>query len=118
MLSLKLNVMVKHAAGREVGAIFSALADPTRRTIMDRLATGEATVGELAVSFTISLPAISRHLKVLERCGLMQRRVSGRIHYCRLLPKPLRFAQEWLDRYRAFWEQQLDLLAGIFGESK
>jgi DNA-binding transcriptional ArsR family regulator len=98
----------------EVGVIFAALADPTRRAIMEHLATGEATVGELAAPFAVSLPAISRHLKVLERCGLMQRRISGRIHYCQLLAEPLHSAQAWLDRYHAFWEQQLDSLTDLF----
>ena len=75
--------------------------------MVDRLAAGELTVSELAAPFSISLPAVSKHIKVLERSGLLQRRVDGRVHSCRLLPESLRLAQEWIDHYRMFWDQQL-----------
>lgn len=80
---------------------------------MDQLARGESTVGQLAAPFAVSLPAISRHVRVLEQSGLLRRRVSGRVHHCSLVPERLRLAQQWLDRYRAFWDQQLDSLADL-----
>jgi DNA-binding transcriptional ArsR family regulator len=89
---------------------FSALADPTRRAILARLALGEATVGELAAPFPISAPAISRHLKVLEEARLIARTKYGQSHVCRLNPEGLKSAQEWLDHYRAFWGGAFDRL--------
>lgn len=94
----------------ELNALFSALADPTRRAIVARLAEGEATVSELASPFAMSLPAISKHLRVLERAGLLQRDVRGRVHHCRLQGRPLRDAAQWLAEYRAYWEGQLERL--------
>ena len=91
-------------------ATFSALSDPTRRAIVARLAAGEATVGELASPFRISLPAISKHLRVLEDAGLLAREKIGRTHHCRLNAAPLRDATAWLMRYRQFWEDQFDAL--------
>ncbi|GAB4347018.1 MAG: metalloregulator ArsR/SmtB family transcription factor [Gammaproteobacteria bacterium] len=91
--------------------VFSALADPTRRAILARLRSGEQTVGELAAPFGVSLPAISKHLRVLERAGLIRRRITGRTHRCSLDPLPLASAEEWLAHYRAFWEPRLDSLA-------
>ena len=90
---------------------FAALADPTRRAILARLTGGQASVGELAAPFDMSLPAVSKHLKVLEGAGLIERRRDGRTHYCRVNAAPLRDADEWLARYRAFWEGSLDSLA-------
>jgi DNA-binding transcriptional ArsR family regulator len=90
--------------------VFSALADPTRRAMVGRLAHGECTVTDLARPFPISLPAISKHLKILERAGLVERRIEGRIHHCRLAPQPLQDATEWLQACRAYWEQRLDAL--------
>ncbi|HKM63686.1 MAG TPA: metalloregulator ArsR/SmtB family transcription factor [Acidisphaera sp.] len=89
---------------------FSALADPTRRTILARLAQGEATVGELAEPFAISLPAISRHLRVLEDASLIVRERQGQHRVCRLQPEPLANASEWLDAYRRFWSEAFDRL--------
>lgn len=94
-----------------LGLTFSALADPTRRAILAQLATGEATVGELAKPFAISLPAISRHLKVLEQAELIERRRDGQMRRCRLDPRPLDEAAEWLSFYRHFWTASLDRLA-------
>lgn len=90
---------------------FAALADPTRRAILARLARGETSVGDLAQPFDISAPAISRHLKVLERAGLVERRVDAQWRLCRLRGEPMREARDWLERYRAFWEESLDRLA-------
>jgi DNA-binding transcriptional ArsR family regulator len=89
---------------------YAALADPTRRAILARLALGEATVGEIAQPFPISGPAISRHLKVLEEADLIARTRRGQQLVCRLNPQGLKSAQEWLDHYRAFWTGALDRL--------
>jgi DNA-binding transcriptional ArsR family regulator len=86
----------------------SALADPTRRAILARLAQGEATVNELAEPFEISLPAISRHLKVLEGAGLISRGRNAQWRPCRLEATPLRAVDDWLERYRRFWEGSFD----------
>ncbi|MGH9367505.1 MAG: ArsR/SmtB family transcription factor [Thermoanaerobaculia bacterium] len=90
---------------------FGALADPTRRAILARLSESpEASVSQLAEPFAMSLPAISKHLKVLEGAGLIGRRRQGRVHHLRLLPAPLDAATEWIARYRKFWEEKLDAL--------
>jgi DNA-binding transcriptional ArsR family regulator len=89
---------------------FAALADPTRRAILAKLATGEATVTELAAPFAISLPAISRHLKVLERAGLIARGREAQWRPRTLQAEPLKEAADWLAQYRQFWEQSLDRL--------
>lgn len=86
----------------------AALADPTRRAILDRLAHGEATVTELAAPFAVSMPAITKHLKVLERAGLVTRSRSAQSRPCRLRPEGLRVAADWLERFRALWEARLD----------
>ena len=95
---------------------FSALADPTRRAILARLASGEASVSELAAPFEMSLPAISKHLKVLERAGLIARGRAAQWRPCRLQPHPLKGAADWLEHYRRFWEQRLDRLEDYLGE--
>ena len=91
-------------------ATFSALADPTRRAILARLTSGEASVTELAEPFTMTLPAISKHLKVLERAGLIERGREAQWRPCRLKPAPLKDVADWLERYRQFWEQSFDRL--------
>jgi DNA-binding transcriptional ArsR family regulator len=96
---------------------FHALADPTRRAILARLATGDAAVGELARPFAMSAPAISKHLKVLERAGLIRREIEGRVHRCHLEAEPLRQAQAWIDEHRMIWEQQFDRLARYLDET-
>jgi DNA-binding transcriptional ArsR family regulator len=110
-----LNHMVKYteasAGGYLLDATFGALADPTRRAILARLALGEATVTELAKPFDVSLPAVSKHLRVLESAGLLRREIDGRIHRCSLAPAPMKDAAAWIATYRAFWEAQLDALA-------
>ena len=97
---------------RALDRTFSAVSDPTRRAILARLARGEATVTELAAPFqsTKSLPAISRHLRILEQAGLMRRRKVGRTHHCRLVADPLSDAAAWLAAYQRFWEAQLSAL--------
>jgi DNA-binding transcriptional ArsR family regulator len=92
---------------------FGALADPTRRAILSRLAKGEATVTELAAPFRVSLPAVSKHLRVLESAGLLKREIDGRVHRCRLAAEPMKGAAEWIDTYRVFWESQFDELAKV-----
>ena len=91
-------------------ATFSALADPTRRAIVQRLAEGSATIKELAHPFHVSLPAISKHLRVLENAGLLKRRKQGRMHHCQLNTERLEEAGKWIERYRTFWEQRFDVL--------
>ena len=95
-------------------ATFHALADPTRRAILARLADGEATVGELAAPFDISRPAVSKHLRVLERAGLVDRTREGRTTRCALDARPMSEAADWVETYRAFWEVQLAGLARLF----
>ena len=90
---------------------FGALADPTRRAILARLATGEASVTELAEPFAMSLPAVSKHLKVLERAGLISRGREAQWRPCRLAPEPLKDATDWLEEFRRFWDESLDRLA-------
>ena len=90
---------------------FSALADPTRRQILARLANGELSVTQLAEPFKMTMPAVSKHLRVLENAGLMMRRKEGRIHHCRLAVGPLQGAAEWLEFYRGFWETRFESLA-------
>lgn len=99
-----------------LGATFAALADPTRRAILARLASGEASVGELAEPFAMSLPAVSKHLKVLERAGLIERGRDAQRRPCRLAAAPLKDAVDWLERYRSFWEQSFDRLEGYLDE--
>jgi DNA-binding transcriptional ArsR family regulator len=90
--------------------VFHALGDATRRRMLRALATGERTVSQLAEPFTISLAAASKHIKALERAGLIHREVQGRTHVCRLDPAPLAGAHEWLGFYQRFWTDRLDLL--------
>jgi len=94
--------------------VFHALAHEARRGMLRRLATGEFTVGELAEPLTMSLEAASKHVKVLERAGLVHRTVEGRRHVCRLEPDPLASASAWLNFYEQFWNQRLDALEDLF----
>jgi DNA-binding transcriptional ArsR family regulator len=95
----------------DLDATFHALADPTRRAILARLADGEATVNELAAPFAISLPAISRHLKVLERAGLISRGRDAQYRPCRLETANLEAAQDWISQHRQQWEERFDRLS-------
>lgn len=93
--------------------VYAAIADPTRRAILGVLAGGEVKVGTLAHRFPISFNGVSKHVKVLERAGLLTRRVRGREHWLRLKPAPLREAARWLDHYREFWDTRLDALEAL-----
>ena len=104
------------AATDHLSAVFGALADPTRRAILARLAEGEATVNQLAEPFALSLPAISKHLKVLERAGLVTRRRDAQRRPCRLEARPLRDATAWLAEYRDYWEASYQRLDRLLGE--
>ena len=101
-----------------LSATFAALADPTRRAILARLAAGEAPVTKLAEPFQMSLPAISKHLKVLERAGLVARGREAQWRPCRLEPGPLKSVSEWLEHYRHFWEESFDRLDVYLAELK
>ena len=109
--------MVNHS---ELDTVFSALSDPTRRAILERLARGEASVTELAEPFAdaMSLPAISKHLRVLETAGLISRAREGRVHHLRLRPAPLKDAAQWLSFYQHFWDEQFDSLAEFLGRAQ
>jgi DNA-binding transcriptional ArsR family regulator len=98
--------------------IYGAIADPTRRAILAVLAGGEATVGTLADRFPISFNGVSKHVKVLERAGLVQRAIHGREHWLKLNPAPLREAARWLEHYRAFWEMRLDGLEAFLAKQQ
>ena len=103
--------MVKqHMTTERLNRTFAALADPTRRAILARLSLGETSVKELAEPFDMSMPAISKHLKVLERAGLVARGREAQWRPCRLRPAPLKEASDWMEHYRRFWEQSLDRL--------
>lgn len=102
----------------DLDATFAALADPTRRAILARLAAGEASVMELAAPFSMSQPAISKHLKVLERAGLISRGQDAQRRPRRLEPAPLAQASEWLDTYRQFWEDSFSRLDAVLEELK
>ena len=98
-------------------ATFAALADPTRRAILARLATGEATVTELAAPFAMSQPAVSKHLVVLERAGLVSRRRDAQRRPCRLEAEPLKRATEWLADYRDYWEESFQRLDALLADA-
>jgi len=100
----------------DLNITFAALADPTRRAILARLASGEASVTELAEPFEMSLPAISKHLKVLERAGLIARGREAQWRPCRLAAGPLKDAADWLDHYRRFWDESFDRLEDYLPE--
>ena len=97
-------------SSQQLNTIFSALANPTRRAILARLASGEASVTDLAMPFKMSMPAISKHLKVLERAGLIARGKEAQWRPCRLDAAPLKLTADWMEHYRIFWEQRLERL--------
>src|SRR5438874_9347808 len=101
-----------------LSSTFAALADPTRRAILARLAVGEASVTELAAPFEMSMPAISKHLKVLERAGLIARGREAQWRPCRLEASPLKDVSDWVEHYRRFWEQSFDRLDDYLLELK
>ena len=100
----------------QLSATFAALADPTRRAILARLLSGECSVGELAEPFDMSMPAVSKHLRVLERAGLIVRGREAQWRPCRIQPKPLKEVAEWTETYRHIWEQRFDRLESYLQE--
>ena len=104
--------------GQRLDSTFAALADPTRRAILARLASGDASVMELAAPFSISQPAISKHLDVLERAGLISRGRDGQRRPCRIEAKPLAEADAWIERYRKIWEGNFERLDALLEEMK
>ena len=116
-LRLIVNQMVKYSP-RVLNRTFAALADPTRRRILARLARGDECVTDLARPYAMSLPAISKHLRVLEKAGLLRRRRYGRVHEMQLEAKPLKQAAQWVEEYRKFWEGSLDRLAEYLEKTK
>jgi DNA-binding transcriptional ArsR family regulator len=109
--------MVKYQSA-SLDATFAALSDPTRRSILARLARGESRVTDLAGPYDMSLPAISKHLRVLEDAGLLKRERDGRVHRCQLNARPMKQAAHWIARYERFWEGQFDSLAKFLNETK
>ena len=103
------NHMVK-CSSRNLDRTFAALADPTRRRIMEQLSRGDMCVTDLARPYSMSLPAVSKHLRVLEGAGLIRRRRQGRVHSLKLEAAPMQEAQQWIEEYRKFWEGSLDRL--------
>jgi DNA-binding transcriptional ArsR family regulator len=97
---------------------FAALADPTRRRILDHLAGGERCVTELAQPYRMSLPAVSKHLRVLEKAGLIRRQRDGRVHRLKLEAKPMQRAQAWMEEYRKFWEASFDRLDAFLKQTQ
>ena len=106
------------AAADPLSAAFAALADPTRRAILERLAEGEAPVGDLAEPFAITPQAVSRHLKVLEQSGLVTRRIDKQRRIIRLNPAALKRTADWVEHYRTFWEGQLDSLGTYLAQTE
>lgn len=112
---------MKQLAGRQprnLDAVFAALADPTRRAILSRLASGEASVNDLAAPFTMSQPAISKHLKVLQRAGLIVRGADRQRRPAKLKAAPMAAAVNWLEQFRQFWSSSFDQLDGLLDELK
>jgi DNA-binding transcriptional ArsR family regulator len=105
-------------SGAMLDSTFAALSDATRRGILARLALGETSVSELAAPYEMSLPAVSKHLRVLEGAGLVMRHKDGRVHRCRLVADPMKDAAAWIEYYRRFWEQQFDALAKYLEDSQ
>ena len=103
--------MVKQSAALD--GVFGALSDPVRRHIVERLTRGELTAGTIAADFSISQPAVSKHLKVLERSGLVKRTIIGREHHLRLAPRAMQSAAQWIERQQAFWNASFDRLDSL-----
>lgn len=101
-----------------LNGVFQALADPTRRAVLERLSSGPAATSELARPFRMALPSFSQHLDVLENCGLVRSRKTGRVRTYRLAPRPLRVAEHWMARQRKVWERRLDQLDNYLKDLK
>jgi DNA-binding transcriptional ArsR family regulator len=115
---MRSRVLRETTSADPLSATFAALADPTRRSILARLTSGEASVTELAEPFAMSLPAVSRHLKVLQRAGLIARSRDAQFRPCRLDAGPLKEVADWVERYRRFWDQSFDRLDDYLRELK
>jgi DNA-binding transcriptional ArsR family regulator len=105
-------------ANSNLDNVFFALSDGTRRAILSRLTEGSNTIGELARPFEMSSPAISKHMKILEKAGLIERRISGRQHHCTLATGALKTAEDWINFHRKFWESRLDALQDLLTDQK
>lgn len=103
--------MVNH--NYSLDRVFGALSDPTRRRIVERLSHRPLTVGEIAAEFSISQPAVSKHVRVLEESGLLKREIVGRVHHCTISPAAMESASKWLDKHRAYWNASLDRLDAL-----
>lgn len=112
----KFDQMVKNN-NINLNSIFSALSDATRRAMLLRLSKGSMSVKELAEPFSMSKPAVTKHLKVLERAGLLRREIIGRVHRCHLVAEPLNEVSEWINFYEQFWSKNFDNLDNMLGES-
>jgi DNA-binding transcriptional ArsR family regulator len=110
--------MAHSSVDEQLDQVFHALSDRTRRALIRCLAEGPRMVTELAEPFAMSLPAVSKHLKVLEGAGLVTRAIDGRIHRCSLAPEPLLRAEQWIDYYKSFWQDALDALARYVEQGK
>ncbi|QQE13677.1 winged helix-turn-helix transcriptional regulator [Planctomycetota bacterium] len=106
------------ASAEQLDRTFAALADPTRRSMLGRLMEGDCSVSELAEPYEMSMPAVSKHLRVLERAGLVEQQREGRVRRCVLQAEPLRSATEWMEAYRVFWEGQFDNLEQLLKKQK
>lgn len=113
-----MNIALTADPGADLNTVFTALADPTRRAILSRLASGEASVNEIASPFEMSQPAISKHLKVLERAGLITRAADRQRRPARLNAAPMREAVAWLEEFEAFWTGSFDQLDGLLNDLK
>lgn len=109
--------MVKYYTG-ELDVTFMALCDATRRAILKRLSLGDCTVTQLAEPFSMSLPAVSKHLRILENAGLLSRKKEGRIYRCHLEAKPMKEAADWITKYKVFWEDKFNALEKYLEETK
>ena len=105
-------------SSQQLDRVFFALSDSTRRGILARLAQGSSTIGELSAPFAISKPAVSKHMKILENAGLIQRKISGRQHQCTLTTAGLKTAEEWLNFHRKFWESRFDALTDLLQQEE
>lgn len=102
----------------DLDAVFAALADPTRRRIVERLARQPLTIGQIASEFPLTQPAISKHVRVLENSGLLERTIEGRVHYCTLAPNIMQDVREWIERQARYWNSALDRLDKILAKDQ
>ena len=117
-MARKSSAAAKEAREDQLDSIFSALSDRTRRSLLTRLRKGPLKITDLAEPYAISLPAVSKHLRVLEQAGLVRRHIDGRVHRCRLEIEPLERADRWLEQHRTMWRANLDALAAYVEEEE